>query len=123
MAACSTDADTAHPHPRGLLCRAPCSRTARRLFWYLLACAIGVVLVRWLQSIEGVGMMWVFLSAVSEGSALRLVPRRLLCCCTSSRLMSKNAAMAAGRLRHSCTSSTVPCLPLDPWTCRSWLPP
>jgi hypothetical protein len=31
----------------------------------LLACAIGVVLVRWLQSIEGVGMMWVFLSAVS----------------------------------------------------------
>jgi hypothetical protein len=44
---------------------AACSRTARRLFWYLLACAIGVVVVRWLQSIEGVGMMWVFLSAVS----------------------------------------------------------
>ncbi len=41
------------------------SRTARRLFWYLLACAIGVVLVRWLQSLEGIGMMWVFLSAVS----------------------------------------------------------
>ena len=45
---------------------AACSRTARRLFWYLLACAIGVVVVRWLQSIEGVGMMWVFLSAVSQ---------------------------------------------------------
>ena len=45
---------------------AACSRTARRLFWYLLACAIGVVLVRWLQSLEGIGMMWVFLSAVSR---------------------------------------------------------
>ncbi|KAL4427949.1 hypothetical protein ABPG75_002038 [Micractinium tetrahymenae] len=46
------------------------SRTARRLFWYLLACAIGVVLVRWLQSIEGVGMMWVFLSAIMAASMI-----------------------------------------------------
>lgn len=47
------------------------SRTARRIFWYLLACAIGAVLVRWLQSLEGVGMMWVFLSAVSRVVACR----------------------------------------------------
>ncbi|KAL4858667.1 Pentatricopeptide repeat-containing protein [Chlorella vulgaris] len=46
------------------------SRTARRLFWYLLACAIGVVLVRWLQSIEGLGMMWVFLSAIMAASMI-----------------------------------------------------
>ncbi|EFN58086.1 expressed protein [Chlorella variabilis] len=45
-------------------------RTARRLFWYLLACAIGVVLVRWLQSIEGIGMMWVFLSAIMAASMI-----------------------------------------------------
>ncbi|KAI7837292.1 hypothetical protein COHA_008906 [Chlorella ohadii] len=46
------------------------SRTARRLFWYLLACAIGVVLVRWLQSLEGIGMMWVFLSAIMAASMI-----------------------------------------------------
>jgi hypothetical protein len=46
------------------------SRTARRLFWYLLACAIGAVLVRWLQSLEGIGMMWVFLSAIMAASMI-----------------------------------------------------
>lgn len=56
---------------------AACSRTARRLFWYLLACAIGVVLVRWLQSLEGIGMMWVFLSAVSRQQPTA-VPRHAL---------------------------------------------
>lgn len=43
-----------------------CSRTARRAFWYLLSCAVGVWLVRWLQTVEGLGMVWVFLSAVSQ---------------------------------------------------------
>jgi len=41
-----------------------CSRTARRAFWYVLSCVVGVWLVKWLQTIEGVGMVWIFLSAV-----------------------------------------------------------
>lgn len=57
-----------------------CSRTARRIFWYLLACAIGAVLVRWLQSLEGIGMMWVFLSAVSGGTCHAAAVCIALCC-------------------------------------------
>jgi len=43
-----------------------CSRTARRVFWYLLSCAFGLSLVRVLQSLEGFSMVWVVLSAVSH---------------------------------------------------------
>ena len=73
--AAATAAATARGAHHPACCRSlpppPCSRTARRLFWYLLACAIGVVLVRWMQSIEGIGMMWVFLSAVRSEAALK----------------------------------------------------
>lgn len=46
------------------------SRTARRAFWYVLSCAVGVWLVKWLQNVEGVGMVWVFLSAVLAASVV-----------------------------------------------------
>ncbi|KAG7672552.1 hypothetical protein KSW81_001514 [Nannochloris sp. 'desiccata'] len=45
-------------------------RTARRAFWYVLSCAVGVWLVKWLQNVEGVGMVWVFLSAVLAASVV-----------------------------------------------------
>lgn len=45
-------------------------RTARRAFWYLLSCAVGLWLVKWLQNVEGVGMVWVFLSAVLAASVV-----------------------------------------------------
>lgn len=46
------------------------SRTARRAFWYILSCALGLLLVRWLRTIEGLGMVWVFLSAVLAASVV-----------------------------------------------------
>ncbi|KFM25985.1 hypothetical protein F751_3623 [Auxenochlorella protothecoides] len=46
------------------------SRTARRVFWYLLSCALGLWLVRWLQTLEGMSMLWVFLSAVLAASVV-----------------------------------------------------
>lgn len=42
------------------------SRTARRTFWYLLSCALGLWLVRLLQTLEGLSLLWVIISAVRQ---------------------------------------------------------
>lgn len=41
-----------------------CRRTARRVFWYVLSCAIVLWVVKWLQELEGVGMAWIIVTAV-----------------------------------------------------------
>ena len=40
------------------------SRTARRAFWYLLSCALFLWLVRWMQSLETLGHLWIMITAV-----------------------------------------------------------
>ncbi|GAB4822692.1 hypothetical protein N2152v2_009738 [Parachlorella kessleri] len=54
------------------------SRTARRVFWYLLSCAFGLSLVRVLQSLEGFSMVWVVLSAVLAASVVEDEVRKAL---------------------------------------------
>lgn len=85
------------------------SRTARRLFWYLLACAIGAVLVRWLQSLEGVGMMWVFLSAVRRRRPPRGGARE------GHRARRCRRSGPAGGASRCCASR---CWPV--WLCSLW---
>ena len=97
-----------YSHTARACCHFPCrSRTARRLFWYLLACAIGAVLVRWLQSLEGVGMMWVFLSAVRRGGSAE--PRQ-------GGWAMGGAAGSMWQSEHCASAAAAACLP--PLPCR-----
>ena len=55
------------------------SRTARRAFWYLLSCALFLWLVRWMQSLETLGHLWIMITAVRVapgciGASSRLFP-------------------------------------------------
>jgi hypothetical protein len=52
------------------------SRTARRFFWYLIACMAGLWLVRWLQTLEGLSMIWVIVSAVRNNGTQTLPESR-----------------------------------------------
>ncbi len=44
------------------------SRTARRAFWYLLSCALFLWVVRWMQSLETLGHLWIMITAVRVAS-------------------------------------------------------
>mmetsp|Transcript_5540 Transcript_5540/g.15669 ORF Transcript_5540/g.15669 Transcript_5540/m.15669 type:complete len:757 (+) Transcript_5540:1428-3698(+) len=46
------------------------SRTARRAFWYLLSCALFLWLVRWMQSLETLGHLWIMITAVVAASVV-----------------------------------------------------
>lgn len=86
----------------------PCSRTARRVFWYLLSTGVIFVLVKWLQTIDTFGMFWVFASAVRAPRAHPPPALPSITCCHGPASLRPCASRQA--LLPSTTPLETPCL-------------